>query len=533
MRYLIDKRYTHDKRFVVAEGLSTELKPTTGLITGSVFTELDTGARYKYDETGKQWLPESKPSEVINSLIAERLAGITRALNNPAALESRISTLDETPLANGTVVEAVGVPVYVSESDLSTYSAYSLTDTGWYIFARVAAPSGVTVGEGTTVTGAAGAIITENADHVDIAVKFDVAAQSKPITIDWGESEDHFVFKATDLAVRNLDYRTTFYVYDLAEFVTWEYGLTADAAFVGTAYYTEDNGVYTQAAVKAEAAVTADTYYTHAYALTEDATFVDGKTYYTKDGDNYSVATVTAGEAVTANTYYEDKYTLTTDKTFVGSKYYTKDGSTYTQAAVKAGEAPGTPYYEHSYELTADETFQSGKTYYTEEGGVYTQATVTPGDAVTPDTYYEDVYTLTTDSTFDGSKTYYTKSGDTYTEATVTASDPVPTVYYAHTKLIIQGMTRNITYRLDEIVDCPSEVILPAIEDDTHGCWFEFQLQHSGKFSMTLTPPEGVKIATEHTQAEDKGFNLIDLHYMDIGGVKMWRFMNTHSSIPA
>lgn len=277
----------------------------------------------------------------------------------------RVTTLDSTPLAGATVVEAVGVPVYVGESDLSTYSAFSLTDTGWYIFARVAAPSGVTVGAGTTVTGVAGAIITAGESTIDIAVRFEVAASSKIVTVDWGETEDTFVIKATDLAVRNLDYRTTFYVYDLAEFATW------------------------------------------AFSLTADTTFTEGKNYYTEDNGTYTMAEVTAGAEVPANTYYE------------------------------------------------------------------------------------------------------------------------------HTKLTLSGMTRNITYRLDEIVDCPSEVILPAIEDDTHGCWFEFQLQHSGKFSMTLTPPEGVKIATEHTQAEDKGFNLIDLHYMDIGGVKMWRFMNTHSSIPA
>ncbi len=41
------------------------------------------------------------------------------------------------------------------------------------------------------------------------------------------------------------------------------------------------------------------------YKLTEDTTFVSGKTYYTKSGDTYTVATVTAGESVTANTYYE------------------------------------------------------------------------------------------------------------------------------------------------------------------------------------------------------------------------------------
>lgn len=277
-------------------------------------------------------------------------------------IAGKVTSLTETELAAGEVIEAAGIPVYVG--DVSAYAAYGLTDTGWYVFARIHAETGTLVTEQTAVTGAAGAILSVGAAHVDVAVHFGVAAESCKVTVAWGSYTDVFVFKATDLAVRNLDYRTTFYVYDLAEFVTWQ------------------------------------------YALTSDATFVADKQYYTKDGDVYTLATVTTGEAVPENTYYN------------------------------------------------------------------------------------------------------------------------------HSKIVISGMTRNITYRLDAIIDCPSEVILPAIDDDTHGCWFEFQLRHSGKYSMALTPPEGVKIATEHTQAEDTGFNLIDLHYMNIDGVRMWRFMNTHSSIP-
>lgn len=319
---------------------------------------------------------------------------------------NRVTGINSSVLARSEVIEAVGIPTYVS--DVTQYSAYALTDTGWYSFARLAAKDGTTVTEQTTVTGAAGCIATPGAAYVDVAVRFGVAAESQRVTVNWGSESDTYVFKATDLAVRNLDYRTTFYVYDLAPFVSWT------------------------------------------FAPTKDATVADGKKYYTKSGSTYTLAELTTGAACVC--------------------YYELDDDTYV--------------------LTEDETFVDGKTYYT------------------------------------------TTDGTTYTAATVTAGDTVPTVYYNHSKLTIQGMTRNITYRLDETIDCPSEVILPAIEDETHGCWFEFQLRHSGKYSMTLTVPEGVKVATEHTQAEDTGFNLIDLHYMCIDNIKMWRFMNTHSSIP-
>lgn len=292
--------------------------------------------------------------------IANRLDAIGDALG---ATGGRVSVVagSAADLAEH-VIEVVGIPDYVD--DVTDYAQYSITEPGWYIFPRVNALGDTVVTEQTTVTGAAGYVAEAGAGAVELAVRFGVTAETQVVTIDWGPYTDTLIFKASDLAIRNLDYRTTFYIYDLAPFVTWE------------------------------------------YALTEDPTFAEGKNYYTKDGDVYTLAEVTAGESVPAETYYN------------------------------------------------------------------------------------------------------------------------------HSKLHIEGMTRNITYRLDEIVDCPSEIVLPEIEGDTHGAWFEMQMRHSDAYSMTLLPPEGVKVATEHTQAETAGMNMIDLHYLDVDGVKLWRFMNTHSSIP-
>ena len=356
-------RWIGGKAYRVGSCLSSDTKPTDdNLKNGSRLFEMDTGTYYVYDEASRTWLESGGGGggkAAAESSIAKAIRGLNYSPSN-----NRITSLDGTELASASLVEAVGTPVYVADPAAAQYVDFNLVESGWYVFARVTAPEGISASAETVITGADGVIVTVGETHVDIAVRFDVAASTRHVTVDWGTTEDVFDIKATDLAVRNLDYRTTFYVYDLAEFCTWEYALTADTTFAeGKNYYTEDNGVYT-------------------------------------------LAEVTAGEAVPANTYYN------------------------------------------------------------------------------------------------------------------------------HSKLTISGMTRNITYRLDEIVDCPQEVVLPDIEDDTHGAWFEFQLRHSGSFSMTLTVPEGVKIATEHTQSESAGFNLIDLHYMFIDGVKMWRFMNTHSSIP-
>ena len=295
-------------------------------------------------------------------------AGGTRAFDvmdgaNYYGYGDRVTSLSGPALANGTVIEAVGVPEYVD--DVSRYAAYGISEPGWYVFARIAARAGVTVTAATEITGDAGHIATVGADRVDVAVRFGVTAASQTVTVTWaGGDAETFVFTAPDLAIRNLDYRTTFYIYDIADYATWEYALTADA------------------------------------------------------------------------------------------------------------------------------TFAEDKKYYTESGGVYTLAEVTAGEAVPAGAYYN------------------------------------------HSKLRFEGMTKNVTYRLDEMVDCPIEIVLPVIPENGHGAWFEIQLRYNAAYSCTLLPPEGVKIGTATSQSQTAGVNTIDLQYTDAGDVKMWTLLNTHSNIP-
>ena len=351
-------------------GLASDIKPVTeynGVLirNGSIFIEIDTGKSYLYDEEGGKWILRSgnagrQASSGSKDLSAALDAAIASQVNN-----TRVISLTETQLASGSVIEAVGVPEYVG--DVTQYAAYGITETGWYIFARVLTKAGEAIEAGVTVDGADGAIITAGEDHVDIAVRFEVASMSKPVTINWGTYTETYIFKATDLAVRNLDYRVTFYVYDADPFATWE------------------------------------------YELTTDTTFATGKHYFTKNEDD-----------------------------------------------------------------------------------TYTEAEVTVGEAVPADTYYK------------------------------------------HSKVTIEGLCRNVTYRLNTVVDCPMTFILPEIEDECHGAWYEIRCNHAGTYSMTLVPPsDDVKVATQHSQVESAGINMINLHYTSVAGLKMWRFMNTHSSVPA
>lgn len=498
-----------------------------------------------------------------------------------ADIKHRVASLTDVGLAVGNVAEVEGVPAYLAAADLEGYTEYGITEPGWYAFSRISAPEGVTVTEDTAVEGAAGAIIEAGADHVDVAVRFGVTAMGVPVAVTWdADHADRVVYKATDLAVRNLDYRTTFYVYDIGPYASWQFGLTNNDTFVGTAYYVLENGAYVRVAVIANTPIPEDTYYVHSYALTTDETFVEGTTYYTVAGGVYTEAEVTPGEAVTANTYYVDVWTLTTDKTVKGTAYYTKDGDAYVAAAVIAGEpvpayyvqgpiyalttdaafvdgtiyytrdgdiytvaevTPGDPipagtYYVqvYAYALTEDETFASGTIYYTKDGSSYTEAEVITGEAIPANTYYVRVptYVQATDAVFAKNVDYYTKDGDVYTAAEVTPGDPIP-AYYVHSKVTFAGMVRNVTYRLDELIDCPIEIALPEVAEDGHGCWFEIQTHFDNTRSVTLLPPsEDVKAAKVQTQAMGKGINVLDLHYTNVDGLKAWTLMNTHSDLP-
>lgn len=325
--------------------------------------------------TERPAITDSEPTPVQQDIITQAIAalngGTARVIDAINRLdEFRVSSLNETPLkATGSgVIEVVGIPIYVDGAEAVLRG---LSETGWYIFARIDSPAGIVVDSSvTTVTGAASAIVTDGSKYVDVAVRFDTAALTQKVDVQWTtELGESFFFKAQDLAVRNLDYRTTFYVYDLSPYATWQYALTTDTKFVaGSRYFTMSDGEYVEA----------------------------------KEGVDWTV-----GADIPANTYYK------------------------------------------------------------------------------------------------------------------------------HSKLRFEGMTRNVTYRFDELVDCPQEYVLPEIEDDEHGCWYEVRLRHAGSYSSTLIVPEGVKIATEHTQAETAGLNMVDLHYSNVGGVKLWRFLNTHSTIPA
>lgn len=52
IRKLVDRYFDQEKKYAEMFGKSTDTKPLTGLVTGSKFTEVDTGDVYLFDESG-------------------------------------------------------------------------------------------------------------------------------------------------------------------------------------------------------------------------------------------------------------------------------------------------------------------------------------------------------------------------------------------------------------------------------------------------------------------------------------------------
>lgn len=59
VRVINEEYYGDGLRYKQIVGLSTDTKPTGGILTGSEFFEIDTGDRYYYDEdgdAGSEWV---------------------------------------------------------------------------------------------------------------------------------------------------------------------------------------------------------------------------------------------------------------------------------------------------------------------------------------------------------------------------------------------------------------------------------------------------------------------------------------------
>lgn len=56
IRAIVEQGITATKSYKELYGLSTDSKPTSGLVTGSVFVEVNTGKAYLFNEDASSWV---------------------------------------------------------------------------------------------------------------------------------------------------------------------------------------------------------------------------------------------------------------------------------------------------------------------------------------------------------------------------------------------------------------------------------------------------------------------------------------------
>lgn len=56
IRKLVERQYDEDSKYIEIACLSTDTKPASGIVTGSVAVEVDTGDAYFFDEIGESWI---------------------------------------------------------------------------------------------------------------------------------------------------------------------------------------------------------------------------------------------------------------------------------------------------------------------------------------------------------------------------------------------------------------------------------------------------------------------------------------------
>ena len=58
LRVLFEKTYGIGKKYVEISCVSTDVKPTEDILTGSILTEVDTGKVYFFDESLSTWVEQ-------------------------------------------------------------------------------------------------------------------------------------------------------------------------------------------------------------------------------------------------------------------------------------------------------------------------------------------------------------------------------------------------------------------------------------------------------------------------------------------
>ena len=213
MRIVDARQYTPTTKWIYAEGVSTETKPTTGLVTGSIFYELDTGRRLKFEaETGKWYSGNEGGGESFEKGMVSVLKSLNFSLW--AEKEKHIPPKDVNFYDyDGTVLYAYSAQEFLALSDFPALPAHAgLTAQGWnwelataktYVENYGVCEIGASY---ITEDGKTRAVIEIGApEGLTVSLKFQQSA-ANAVSIDWGDGSEAETTTGTTAAATSHTY---------------------------------------------------------------------------------------------------------------------------------------------------------------------------------------------------------------------------------------------------------------------------------------------------------------------------------------
>lgn len=109
IRKIVESAFSLGLDYIEAYGLSSDDKPVTGIITGSRFTEVDTGVEYRFDEMTATWIPQNTGNGKTSIVGATVTLGASPAYDGAEKTQAVSSVvIGETTLNASTDYEVIG-----------------------------------------------------------------------------------------------------------------------------------------------------------------------------------------------------------------------------------------------------------------------------------------------------------------------------------------------------------------------------------------------------------------------------------------
>ena len=170
IRNIIEDVYQDGLKVIEAAGLSTDTKPTAGIITGSVFHEVDTGIDYAFDETNGVWIAQNTGNGKTS------IAGATVTLGTALKYTGSEQTQTVSTVKLGSTTLTANTDYEVINNKGTEIGTYELTVIGKGSYAGgVAKAWSITQGEGS---------VSASPDSLSLTAEGDAGTSTLTVTGD-------------------------------------------------------------------------------------------------------------------------------------------------------------------------------------------------------------------------------------------------------------------------------------------------------------------------------------------------------------